>query len=503
MAQKVPHLTENRGAYTYERRVPAPAQQIVGLTKWRIGLGTDYVDAAVEARRLKAEHDEIISGLKDPAKSTVTGREMARREAAAIRSNLVHPGEHMLAIIGEQRGGALSFRAAGPDMVEIDLDDEDVLGAIRAGIRAADQAATDGERLVAFRRLLAGFWGDHMRPFDDPDDRDEHDMLRRRIERRLADLEDSPDRISAVMERALVARQITPQVANRYRRNLRAFTDFLQTDPPIGHITPKQLRDYRDTMTGRLKVSSIASNFTTLKSAFAFAIEEEIIDVNPMQSVKLPTEKRSKDEIKWLPYTPEEMQRIMAGLRDHFGKPMTHLSEERRHLVVWGITTLAYSALRPIEFARLKPGDVTDDYIRVRRSKTKSSTRVVPLHPQLMGLREFIDGGGLKTLDALTKDKTIPLRHNFVRLIRETLDPPILDDRKGLYSLRSTFSNAMRRAGATPDIRRAILGHREAGALGSYDDGPEMEIKRRWVHASDPLRDYSDAGPDDHLGSSD
>tara|TARA_B110000879_G_C10676430_1_gene319990 strand:- start:109 stop:315 length:207 start_codon:yes stop_codon:yes gene_type:complete len=65
---------------------------------------------------------------------------------------------------------------------------------------------------------------------------------------------------------------------------------------------------------------------------------------------------------------------------------------------------------------------------------------------------------------------------------------PIDDKKKGLYSLRSTFVNAMRRAGADIQMQRAILGHKEAGAIRHYDDGPEFELKYMSVAKTDPRK---------------
>jgi len=75
----------------------------------------------------------------------------------------------------------------------------------------------------------------------------------------------------------------------------------------------------------------------------------------------------------------------------------------------------------------------------------------------------------------------------------------IIHEQKVLYSWRSTYSNAMRRAGADNDMRRAILGHKLAGSLAHYDDGPEFFKKRKWIRASDPRIDYPDPGEDDDL----
>jgi site-specific recombinase XerD len=80
------------------------------------------------------------------------------------------------------------------------------------------------------------------------------------------------------------------------------------------------------------------------------------------------------------------------------------------------------------------------------------------------------------------------VRHNFGRLLRDKMKGPIKDPQKALYSLRSTFVNAMRRAGADIQVQRAILGHKEAGAIRHYSDGPEFEVKRKWVEATDPRR---------------
>ena len=77
----------------------------------------------------------------------------------------------------------------------------------------------------------------------------------------------------------------------------------------------------------------------------------------------------------------------------------------------------------------------------------------------------------MKTFQTIKTDQVGSVRHNFARLLREQMQEPILDPQKALYSLRSTFVNAMRRAGADIQVQRAILGHKEAGAIRHFDDG--------------------------------
>ncbi len=177
---------------------------------------------------------------------------------------------------------------------------------------------------------------------------------------------------------------------------------------------------------------------------------------------------------------------------EHWGSPMRGLRAERRVAIHMVCRVMAYSCLRPVEVVRLEPQDVSEEWIKVRESKTTSSHRTVPLHPALSDFPAFVAKGGLMTFRTLKTDQVEPVRYNFRRLTRDLMDPPIKDKKKVLYSLRSTFSNAMRRAGADPDIRRAILGHSEGGALNHYDDGPEFFKKRKWINATDPTVIYPD-----------
>ena len=84
------------------------------------------------------------------------------------------------------------------------------------------------------------------------------------------------------------------------------------------------------------------------------------------------------------------------------------------------------------------------------------------------------------------KRRATHTRQNFARLIPDNLDPPITEPRKALFSTRSSFQNALRRAGVDNDVRRALMGHAESGALRHYDDGPEFVVKRNAVGRADP-----------------
>jgi hypothetical protein len=80
------------------------------------------------------------------------------------------------------------------------------------------------------------------------------------------------------------------------------------------------------------------------------------------------------------------------------------------------------------------------------------------------------------------------VRHNFMRILRELMHEPILEPRKTLYSFRGTFQDAMRRVGAPLEVRQAILGHTQGGAIKHYNSGPEFELMQEWIWKSDPRK---------------
>ncbi|MGO4906986.1 tyrosine-type recombinase/integrase [Pseudorhodobacter sp. W20_MBD10_FR17] len=224
-------------------------------------------------------------------------------------------------------------------------------------------------------------------------------------------------------------------------------------------------------------------------------MDEGLLDLSPMAGVKLPKEKRAIEEMKWLPFDPKEMVRIFEAVDDVWGKPTQGISDERRQALQMVIRVLSYTSMRPAEVMALRPDQVDDRCIRVEGGKTKSAWRVIPLHPRISDFPAWVKAGGLAVFvngetGAVQSDPVTPIRHNFTRLIRNKMVSPIDHPRKALYSLRSTFQNALRRAGAPDAVRRAILGHVESGAIRHYNDGPEFEELRKWIERADPTADY-------------
>jgi integrase len=338
------------------------------------------------------------------------------------------------------------------------------------------------DRLLAIQR---DFFSPESSLPDDPDDRDEYVFAKRRLERKISSVTPDPNSVTAVLEKYCRFNSIRSGTRSKYRRELARLVA-ITGDVPISHVRTEDLKHLRDDLIGNIQAASIQAAFTPIKSMFSFAFDEDLIDINPMAGVKLPRDKRPIEERKWKSFEPAEVQRILEGAENIWGKPAMGLCDERRLAIHMVVRVLAFSGMRPIEVIRLTADDVNDRLIRIKGSKTESSTRVVPLHPELSDLPNWIANGGLKTFQTIQTDQVGSVRYNFATLLRKKMQQPIQDPQKALYSLRSTFVNAMRRAGADIQVQRAILGHKEAGAIRHYDDGPEFDVKRRWVDATDP-----------------
>lgn len=553
MAQTKPKfMLIEHGRYFYQRKVPLEFQTAVGRKKWRAPLGDDFDTAYDRLKEIKSDHDTLLKRLKNPeerrdyraAQRRKREGEVADQEAAEdaayekwchVNGAKTEEDEHF-EIHGEDDEPAWEkadrWIAAFDDERTKDMrpsqDEVDgvrnLLGRLarsdgdfnvdlpphpeyKALVASAPDAAKSRisfapflpekmdddeyhDRLVDVHRRL---FGDDVQPPSAPEDRDAFDFAKMGMERRIARVARNPDTLNKVAEKFFRFAQLRKKTEDKYRRTIERLVE-KTGDIPVGQVTPRMLRDYRDHLKNKrcpLLPSSIRAEFTPIMGLFSYAVDEELIEISPMVSVKLPKERRAVEEMKWLPFDIDEVSRIFAALDDVWGQPVRGLSDERRDALRMAVRVLAHTAMRPAEFMALRPDQVDDRAIRVEGGKTKSSWRVIPLHPEIADFPAWLHAGGLtafhnsKTGEAQTDTVTV-LRHNFSRLVRSKMAQPINDRRKTLYSLRSTFQNAMRRAGAPKDVRRAILGHVESGAIRHYDDGPSFDLLRKWVEQADP-----------------
>lgn len=508
--------------YFYQREVPLEFQAAVGRKKWRAPLGGDFDAAYDRLKELRAEHDTLVAKLKDPEErrdyKAAKRREREAKQSARIAAEeaaydrwcvangvktdqeehqafLEEYGLEEIPVWEKAERWLEAFehernRRRSPSQEEI----ESVQDLLKRLARAAPEETTrielppypefkalvanaseTAKSIVTFASFVpepmdddeyhdrlveihGSLFGDHGLPPSAPEERDLFDFAKMKLERRIARLARNPDTISKVAAKFYRFAQLRKKTQDKYERTINRF--IVSTgDIPVGQVSPRMLRDYRDKLKTRgLLPSSIRSEFTPLMGLFGYAVDEELIEISPMVSVKLPKERRAVEEMKSLPFDAGEMARIFQSLDDVWGNPVRGLSDERREALRMAVRVLAFTAMRPAELMALRQDQVDERAIRIEGGKTKSSWRVIPLHPEIADFPEWLHAGGLtafhnrKTGQPQTDTVTV-LRHNFARLIRDKMDEPITERRKTLYSLRSTFQNAMRRAGAPKDDR--------------------------------------------------
>jgi hypothetical protein len=198
----------------------------------------------------------------------------------------------------------------------------EMMAAAKAAIKTADEhpETSLSARLVGYRSILLICFGDQVTPPTDLDDRDDFELVKRKLERRIAELAGDPNTITAVAEHSYDAHQVRKDVRRKYRGNIKKLTDFMG-NVPISHVTAASLRRFRDQQSATMMASSLAAVFTPIRGMFRYAVDEELIEINQMPSVMLKKDKRSVHERKCIPYPPLEMKRLLEAMNEHWGSP--------------------------------------------------------------------------------------------------------------------------------------------------------------------------------------
>jgi hypothetical protein len=377
MTQTKPkYMLIEHGRYFYQRKVPLEFQALIGRKKWRAPLGGDFDTAFERLKEVRIEHDALLALLTDPEelqnyrtssrrKSEI--QEYARMSAEdAAYEKWCHANGLKTEVeeYFEQHGEddepawekvrrwltALEFERTAhkpPSEDEVDgvrdllarmaRSGEDgtfsielppfeaykslVLGAdetIRTRIKFARSqpvAMDDDEYNDRLCNLYESHFGEGATVPSDPEDRDEFDTTKIKLERRIARVARNPDTLRKVADKFYAFANLRSKTEDKYRRTVaRLIADI--GDIPVGQITSKMLRVHRDKLKDRgLLPSSIRAEFTPVMGVFNYAVDEELIEVSPMVSVKLPKERRAVEEMKWLPTNLKVIATLEANTR--------------------------------------------------------------------------------------------------------------------------------------------------------------------------------------------
>jgi integrase len=290
----------------------------------------------------------------------------------------------------------------------------------------------------------------------------------------------------------------------------RVVEDVLGADTPIASITRDQCRDLLETLRwlpvnmakkfGDVRVRDAAKvakddrsirtiNATNLNAYMArfatmlnWAVTEELIGRNPARGLQVADEVHPQDRRK--PFEPWQLQRIFnapiyTGCKDEqngYSVVGSHIAQGARF---WVPLICLFSGMRLNEACQLDVSDVTEIEgvlcfvisekslvgTRDKSLKTKSSERIVPVHPELLaiGLAGIVDRkrrqGALKLFDDLPLGKrgfrSVAFSRWFTRFL---VSVDASSELTCFHSFRHGFRDACRNAQIDRDVALRLGG---------------------------------------------
>lgn len=325
MPKATSYLFLHGNQYRVQLAIPKELQAHFGKKKLVASLGTDSL---VVANRLK---HQVIADFKsqiEQARKLPRPSDPLIKEALAYRSELV-----------EAKRNPAQYREFDPQGNLVADGHEHVLSFIQD--RAIELAETDPERAGLFHKIASG----------------SHTLLSVHIEPWLAEA------------------QMKPRQVLDYRRAVTRLSDFLTKEglpPAIETVTKQMAGQYVSYMSGAGRnPKTINKDISACSSYWRYLEKKGLVDNLPWQGQSLKKVRKSKSEKK-RPFTDEELKALLSG------KAPVFLAD--------AIRVAALSGMRVEEIARLKVRDIVNDCFDIKKAKTASGERIVPIHPELSAL---------------------------------------------------------------------------------------------------------------------
>jgi|SRR5581483_1441970 len=249
----------------------------------------------------------------------------------------------------------------------------------------------------------------------------------------------------------------TPATAERYSQVAREFIESLSSraNLPLEHITPKDIRGYRD---AELKkgVSNRTANMSVkiVSMAFNAALRQGKIKFNPCIGLDALPEESAERE----PFTLDEIRKLVKAAKgDWKGAILFAFYTGAR------LGDVANMEAGAIDFER---GLITFTPQKTKRTKKKAVR--IPIHPGLAERISRISGLLFPTLagrgtggrHGLSAEFATIMRKAGIRgdVIRHT-DNGRRNMTKSFHSLRHSFNSALANAGIAREMRQVLTGH--------------------------------------------
>lgn len=484
------------GLYRYQRKVPSALQDILRRKKWNLSLGRDLEIALAKRSAYKEEHDALIErlGSNDPEV-----RSEATADAVTIRA-----ADHMARMekihdLGPRRIDPV-VEATPEESEEAEEGNRKAVAGVQNLWSKTFDVMEDCEgSLKEYTRLaghLAMAFGDqtYMRePVEMPEvlrpvppsaggPKRLYDTMHSALLERLAEIAPTalvtPEHtIEHLREKYFRLQNSSAATQRSYKSKTSRLVGYLG-NLPLDHFTPDKLRLYRDYLQDEgLSPKSVAQYFAPMQAIMRWAISEEVIPgFTSLPYVKMPRDDSTTEETRWQRFDDDEIKKVWELVQKTWG-PESRYAPERQEAFKWAFRVALYTAARPVEIFRMRPENVTPDFINLTATKTRIS-RKLPLTKHLEGFYEFMQtkGWGLKgDPEKAPTSAAGTMSDSFTKTIREA---GFGNDRHVLYSTKDTLVDRLQRAGHSDDVIRGITGHVSGqGQLRNYktrlNDTPE------------------------------
>jgi integrase len=232
-------------------------------------------------------------------------------------------------------------------------------------------------------------------------------------------------------------------------------------DLPVKSIERKHLVAFKDALLAENKSpNTVSKALAAVKSVLSFGLNNGFITVNPALGIKVARKSSTNGDDKVEPYTIEEARALLGA--------SSRLEGANR----WLPWLAAFTGCRLAEAAGLRSEDVKqiDDVwcvsiedSPVRRIKTASSRRVIPLAPALIeaGFLSYVETtkASGRVFPDVTADRHGVVGAAYSKLYGRWARKVVADRRKVFHSWRHLVEDRLRDAVVPEDQRDALLGH--------------------------------------------
>lgn len=242
-----------------------------------------------------------------------------------------------------------------------------------------------------------------------------------------------------------------------YRQSLAHLVEFLGKDFPLT-ITKEQIREFRDQLLTRYKVSSAKKTIRILSSLHELALEEGHATENPYKGVLKNVRNERKEEKEEIPQEAWETVEVLPEVNQR---------------LFW---LIAYSGMRVTEALGLRTKDIdlkaktiTITAHKLRPLKNDASDRTIPIDERLMPY--------LKGLDQTSEELVFPMHRSAAG---NWTTPSFWQRRLGFgpHLLRHHLTTNLRAAGVGESVLAGLLGHTPPSMTARYGAVPVQTMRK-------------------------